>query len=390
MQFLRKTLDQAKSPVGEVMKLKDLFTGNLEILDLTQGIPNYFPSTLVKKQISKDIKENTISLYTEREGLKELRELFANEISRIYESKVLYSNILITNGCNNAFAITILTLFEKNDEIILPVPYYFNHQMFLEMEGIKIRYLDTCNTNYVPNVQFAKKLINSRTKAIFLVNPINPTGAEIPSHIITEFFDLCVKENILLIIDETYKNFISKDNHPHYIFNNKNWRKHFISLHSMSKDYALCGYRIGAIVCDDIAITEMLKVSECLSVSSSHIGQKAAVACLKLDKNYMLENMVLSNKKTEYLKNKMDGLIDYFQLDSAGIFFGWIKHKFNLPTSEIVKQLIINSGILTLPGNLFLPYENNYLRISYSKLNNLQIDDLANRLKSFKINCQNG
>ncbi|MBL7789364.1 MAG: aminotransferase class I/II-fold pyridoxal phosphate-dependent enzyme [Chitinophagales bacterium] len=384
INLLPKTLLQKKSPIEELKKLKTKYHGSEPIMDLTEGMPNYFPDKTLIKYFVNEIEQKETALYSERGGFKELKTLLAFNYSKCYQARINKENILITSGCNNAFAILVLTLFKEGDEVLLLSPYYFNHRMFLEMEGIMIKYIDTTKNNMV-DVSVVHKLITKKTRAIILTNPVNPTGYIIPNKVLLDLYYFCAENNIFLVIDETYKSFIFNQSTPHDLFKIKSWANNFISLQSLSKDYALCGYRIGAIISKNQVLQEMLKVSECISVSPSTIGQKVAIISLKLGEKEKCKNIKYITNKGNYFKAAMRNLNENFQLVSHGVFFGWVKHNFNTPTEKVVSQLILSMGVLVLPGNLFVPNKNRFIRISYSTLNYKEIDELVIRLNSLKI-----
>ncbi|HMG16369.1 MAG TPA: aminotransferase [Saprospiraceae bacterium] len=385
MKFISKTTKQIFSPIDTLIGMKGTYKGPLKMLDLTQGIPNYGPPKAVLDDISKSLYSEEINHYTSRAGLEELRILLAKDISESYKTHITLNEVLITAGCNQAFTLAISTLINKNKEVIIPVPYYFNHHMWLEMEGIKPVYLFTKN-DFIPNPEIARSLITQNTKAIILVNPGNPTGIIIPSDVISKFAELAREYNIILIIDETYRNFLPTSKIPHKLFLEDDWRNNIISLHSFSKDYALSGFRIGAIICQNKLILEMMKIFECITVCAPHISQKAAIASLKYGKESRNRNITEMKNKEDYFKISMRKLSNKFDLMSSGVFFGWIKHHFeNYSSSYLVKSLLEKSGILCLPGTIFAPKDEGFLRFSISNLSLEEIDDLIIRLDEFNI-----
>ena len=112
----------------------------------------------------------------------------------------------------------MLALARAGDEVILPVPYYFNHQMWLDMQGIGTRHLPfRADRGGVPDPAEAAAMISPRTRAIVLVSPNNPTGAVFPAEVIGEFYKLARRHDIALILDETYRDFMPTDEAPHVV-----------------------------------------------------------------------------------------------------------------------------------------------------------------------------
>ena len=148
-------------------------------------------------------------------------------------------NVSITSGCNQAFCAAIMAVAQRGDNVVLPVPYYFNHQMWLDMLGVEKRLVPAfAEARAYPLPEEAAALIDDRTRAIVLCSPNNPTGAIYPPHIIEGFYDLAKASGIALIIDETYKDFRSSPEPLHGLFAKPDWQDTFIQLYSFSKVFA--------------------------------------------------------------------------------------------------------------------------------------------------------
>jgi aspartate/methionine/tyrosine aminotransferase len=383
MRLLKKTCSQPSSPIGNILLLKNEYLGRNKIIDLTQGLPIHYPNSATNNKAAKKIFENETSCYTARNGIYQLRELWAKELNSFYKSAITESQILVTSGCNNAFAIATTALFDALDEVILSTPYYFNHKMWLEMSGVKINFLDTTSTGYLPAPEKITALLNNNIKAIILTSPSNPTGVSIPADIMSKIMEICVAKDLILIIDETYKSY---GENRHNLFDNQSWDQNLISLHSLSKDFALCGYRIGCIIGGEKVLSEMQKVSECLTVCPSHIGQIIAIASLQSGIKSRNSNVKKIIDKATYFKTKANCVSTGFSFETIGAFFAWVKYSYKIPPDEMIRKLAIDYGILTLPGYLFTPFDKNYIRLCYSRLSKEDIDTFFYRLNSFRQN----
>ena len=114
-----------------------------------------------------------------------------------------------------AFFVAMMLLAHRGDAVLLPTPWYFNHQMSLDMLGIEPRPLPCrADAGFVPRVEDAEALIDDKVRAIVLVTPNNPTGAVYPAHVIESFAQLCRKRGIYLVIDETYRDFLPTGHEP--------------------------------------------------------------------------------------------------------------------------------------------------------------------------------
>ena len=134
-------------------------------------------------------------------GLPALREALARHWSAHYDATVRADNIAITAGCNQAFAATLAAIAGEGDEVLLPTPWYFNHKMWLDMQGVRSIPLPT-DDRLLPRAETARALITERTRAIVLVSPNNPGGVEYPAETLAELYDLARQHGLKLIVQK--------------------------------------------------------------------------------------------------------------------------------------------------------------------------------------------
>tara|TARA_B100000029_G_scaffold147504_3_gene142799 strand:- start:158 stop:1249 length:1092 start_codon:yes stop_codon:yes gene_type:complete len=361
-----------------------LRTNDRPLLDLSQAAPSFPPAGAVTERIAEVAGEPDSGRYPPQPGLPELRAAFAEDLTSGYGAEISPDSVLITAGCNQAFCVVASALTAPGDEALLVAPFYFNHDMWLKIEGVKVRYLNP-GDGLIPDVQQAQSLITERTKLITLVTPGNPTGVTIPSDVIHEFAELAARNDLALIVDETYRSFRDATDSAHQLFSDTDWAKNVISLHSFSKDFAIPGYRCGAAVGGQLAITEALKVLDCVAISAPRIGQEAALAGLLHAQEWRLRQVDrIKDLEQKFLK-AMRGEPGGFKVESSGAYFGWVKHpRPDLPTEEVVKQLVLEHDVLAIPGTAFTVNDESMIRLSFANLDPQQISELPSRLAEFR------
>ena len=364
---------------------------NFPLIDVSQAAPSSPPPMEMRQHLSQLILNDTsVHLYGEVLGLPELRLEFSDHLNKFYKSNKLSSaNIGITAGCNQAFAAAITSVAQADDQIILPSPWYFNHKMWLDILGIRTIVLDT-GTTLIPDANEASKLITNKTRAIVLVNPNNPTGIEYPPETISQFYDLCVRSNIQLIIDETYKDFNISENPPHDIFLKPNWSNNFMLLYSFSKVFRLTGHRVGAVVTSTKRMQEIEKFLDTSTICPNQIGQHAALFGLKKLSYWVQEQRLDLLKRRESLERGFEDLeSDGWVLRGLGAYFAYLEYPFTISSRELSKRLLEEKGVLTVPGALFSnkteAAANRFLRVAFANISLDDIQILFQRLKSFKL-----
>lgn len=350
------------------------------MLDAAQAAPQYPAAPEMIDHMIAAVRDAHGGDYVELDGLPKLREAVALELTQDYGGVVHPEQVLICAGCNQAFCLTVSALAEPGDEVILALPYYFNHDMWLRLWGVVPVYLEP-GPDLVPTPEAAAALIGPRTRAIVLVSPGNPTGATMASDSIGEFAALARQHGIALVLDETYRSFRGTSEPAHALFTDPGWADNVVSLHSFSKDLAIPGYRVGAVVASPRLNREIKKLLDCVAICAPRVGQEAAWAGLTLSRSWRAARAREVTRKHALFTSLMGGRPGGFELLSAGGFFGWVRHPFEgHPTDDVVRDLALDYNLLVLSGTAFLPNDRQAFRISFSNLDRAEITDLAERL----------
>lgn len=380
MRVRATTRAQIVSPVSSAYALLDGRHARESLLDLAQAAPPYAPAASVSERVAAVAEGAYGAEYTEVPGMMALREAFSAELARDYGGTVGANHVVITAGCNQAFCVAVSALANPGDEIVLVLPYYFNHDMWLRLNEVVPVYLDP-GPDLVPCATAAEPLITERTRALVLVTPGNPSGVTVDADGIAEFADLARRRGIALILDETYRSFRDRDGPPHALFSDPAWTETVISLHSFSKDLAIPGYRVGALVASEKVGREVCKLLDCVAVCAPRIGQEAALAGLTSARRWRDERVSEIAARRAAFTAAMTGRPGGFTLLSDGGFFGWVRHPFTeRSTEDVVRELAVAHGILVIPGTAFLPDDRGTLRVSYSNLEPTAAGEFADRL----------
>jgi aspartate/methionine/tyrosine aminotransferase len=356
-------------------------SGQRALLDLAQAAPSYPPAIEMTEHVAKVAHEANGAAYVPSPGLPRLREAFAADLSRGYQSPVAAGQMVITAGCNQAFCLVAQALAEPGDEIIEALPYYFNYDMWLRMNGVVPRYMEP-GPGLVPDPEAAEALITPRTKAIVLVTPGNPSGVTIPPDVLAGFYELAKRHDVALILDETYRSFRDSDQPAHELFADPDWARTLVSLHSFSKDLAIPGYRVGAIVASPEMNREVMKLLDCVAICPPRLGQEAAWAGLISAQRWRRARAGEIAGKRRWLETVMADRPGGFELVTCGGFFGWIRHPFaGRGTDEVVRDLITRYDTLTLPGTAFLPDDRQVFRISVGNVDEAGLTEFTSRLR---------
>lgn len=370
----RRWLVEARLPTG------------LALLNVSQAAPVDPPPEGLRRAMAEAVlAEAEAHLYGPVLGLPALRAAVAARWSAAYGGPVAAAQVAITAGCNMAFCAAVATLAGAGDEVILPSPWYFNHSMWLQMQGVRTLPLP-CGAGMLPDPAAAAGLISPATRAIVLVTPNNPTGAEYPADLVGAFFDLARAHGLALILDETYRDFDSRPGAPHGLFARPDWPATLIQLYSFSKAYRLTGHRVGAIVADAARLAEVEKFLDTVAICAPALGQRAALWGIgHLDQWLAGERAEILDRRAA-MAAVFAGLAGW-RLLGCGAYFAYAEHPFDLPSDTLCRRLVSEAGVLALPGTMFTPAGDpagpRQLRIAFANVARPGLEELGRRLAGF-------
>lgn len=375
--------DVAFPPISEAQSwAMDRPDDGRELLDIAQAVPGYPPAELLRNHLAGAMDRPELHRYTDVFGFVELRRALADHFSAFYDGEVGAEQVGIVAGCNQAFCLATSALAGEGDEIILPVPYYFNHQMWLQMQGIRPVYLPAAGRQGgVPDPGEAAGLITERTRAIVLITPNNPTGAVCPPATLEHFYDLARDRGIALIVDETYKDFLDHTDRPHDLFRRPDWDRTLVHLYSFSKVYSLSGHRVGSISASPALLDQIVKAADCVAICPPAIGQEAALFALRELDEWRETNRRIMADRVVALKEAFARDDLRYELGSAGAYFAYVHHPFTGQSSfDVARRLAHDHGVITLPGEAFGPGQEAWLRFAFANLEADVFPKLVERL----------
>jgi aspartate/methionine/tyrosine aminotransferase len=356
------------------------------LINISQAAPTDLPPLALRQAMADAaLHDPDAHLYGPVLGLPALRDEIARQFSVAYGGVIRPAQVAITQGCNQAFCAAIATVAGAGDEVILPTPWYFNHKMWLDMQGIRAVPLPV-GAGMIPSADAARALISPRSRAIVLVSPNNPTGAEYPASVLTAFRDLARAQGLALIVDETYRDFDARTGAPHDLFAT-DWDDCLIQLYSFSKAYRLTGHRVGAMVASAQRLAEVEKFLDTVAICPSQLGQIAAL--------WGMQNLGawLAGERREILARRAAltaafAQVEGWQMLGCGAYFAYVRHPFDMASPDLARDLVRRSSLLALPGTMFRPADDpegaRELRIAFANVDAAALGDVARRLAAYR------
>ena len=364
------------------------FAPDRPLINVSQAAPVDSPPLALRQALADAALNNPDAhLYGPVLGLPALRAEIAAQWSTSYGGAIAPEQTAITQGCNQAFCAVMSTLAGAGDAVIVPTPWYFNHKMWLDMQGVTTIPLPA-GPGLIPGADKAARLITARTRAIVLVSPNNPGGVEYPAATLAGFRDLARDHGIALIVDETYRDFDSRTGRPHDLFADPDWADTLIQLYSFSKAYRLTGHRVGAIVASVDRLAQVEKFLDTVAICPGQLGQIAAL--------WGMQNLAqwVAGERDEILARRAAmetgfSALSGWTLLGCGAYFAYVEHPFAVASDALCKRLVADAGILMLPGTMFQPEASpdgaRQIRIAFANVDRAGIAELFKRLAAFRL-----
>lgn len=357
---------------SEINEFFNLLLNDKSAISLCVGQPSFKTPEHIAKVASDSILEGK-NFYTSDYGMPELREEIAAYLKRRYELSYSADEILVTVGASEAIDLTIRTLIEEGDEVILFDPVYDAYTPLVRLQGAKdIHVLLKEENNFKIVARDVEAKITDKTKAIIINFPNNPTGAVMSKDELEDLAKLCIKHDLYLVTDEIYSELTYESKHTS-IASLSGMKERTILINGFSKAYAMTGFRLGFLCAPLNLLLEFKKIHAFGVVSCNSSSQFAAIEALKNgdeDVEFMKEDY---NKRRNYTYERIQKLnIPCFKGEGAFYFFPSIK-EFGMTSFEFAKRLLEEKHVAVIPGSAFGDNYKYNIRISYTA----SIEDIA-------------
>ena len=307
--------------------------------------------------------------YTPVQGLEPLLELIAGKLAA--ENGFLPSpdrRVVVTAGGNMAFLNALFAIADPGDEVILPLPYYFNQEMALRMVDCVPVPVPT-DADFQLDLERIQGAITPRTRAVVTISPNNPSGAVYSQSSLRAVNRLCQDRGIYHISDEAYENFLFEGAEHFSPGSIPGSEDHTISLYSLSKAYGFASWRIGYMVCPRHLFPSVLKAQDTNLICPPAVSQHAALGALEAGSRYCQAQLATLRPVREIVLAELRGLEGLCEIPLAqGAFYFLLRIRQDLDAMTLAERLIREHRVAAIPGSAFGLTDACTLRVSYGAL----------------------
>lgn len=353
-------------PRSGIRRLTDAVLGNPGMADAVQlgfGQPQEASDDRIRAAIIKGTEERTFG-YTANAGMRELRDAIVTKLKVRNRIDTDVDSVFVTPGATYGVSVTVGSLINPGDEVLVPDPGYPNFSAAVRHFGGVVKFYSLREDSaFLPDLDEVESLITPATKAIIINSPGNPTGAVIGADLMQRLVHLTRERGLWLLSDEVYETYVYGCEHVSPL--SFDGADHVVGIYSFSKSYNMTGLRVGYVVTRDPALRRaMLNAQELYISCAPSISQVAAYCALTEGDAY------LAYMHDEYEKKRdlvMSALGPYAGLRPDGAFYLLVDIGFTgLGSDQFADQLLRDQHVVVAPGATFGPASDKYIRVAFT------------------------
>ena len=337
-------------------------------VSLGQGVPSFATPQPVVEAVCRVLRDDPASgKYTLQTGMPVLRQRIARMLCE--EKGVTVDpdrELCLTVGGMEGLLATMLTVVDQGDKVILPSPTYASYIEQVHLAG-GVPVFVPLDNRWGLDIEAVRRAIGPRTRALMLCNPGNPTGNLIDEASIRAICDLAATHGFVVIVDETYDYLVYDGSSPFSPMAEARYRDRVVAIGSLSKKYALTGWRIGWVAANTVLMEQIMKVHDATAICAPTPSQFAALAAFDSDPAWLAETRHQLVRRKELCCARLDRLRDFFSyVEPQGAFYVMARYLFSdEPSQAVATQLLHGARVITIPGGAFGTGGEGHLRLSF-------------------------
>lgn len=358
-----------------------------DVIDFTLGDPDVAPHQSIKDAACTAIQEGR-TRYSQNAGLLELRETICDYYQRkegfYYDPK---DEIIVTVGAMEGLYLTLISLLNPGDEVIIPAPYYVNYRQMVSMcHAVPVIIDKPVSDDLLFDVNDIEKAVTPRTRAIMINTPSNPSGRIIPWETVESIAKIAIEHDIVVISDEVYKCLIYDDIPFKSIVSIGGMRERTILVNSLSKEFCMTGYRVGYVLAPSEVVASMTKLQENVAACAPLPSQYAAIEALKGADAYSSEMVSTFTERRNLLCDELSKTDKLSFVPPEATFYLMVNiSKTGMSSVDFCYALLRSAHVAVVPGVTYGDCCSNYVRIAFT-LDLDKIREGAQRIVNFVNN----
>lgn len=375
-------------------KTKKMRAEGIDVISFGVGEPDFQTPDNIR-EVAIELIENGSIGYTAASGLPELKKTICNKLKRDNGLNYEPESIIVSNGAKHSLFNALQAICNPGDEVIIPVPYWVSYPELVKMADAIPVYIECSEKNqFKLQKEELLSLITSKTKAIILNSPSNPTGSVYTREELEELANIAIKNDIIIISDEIYEKLVYEDaSHISIASLNKDIKERTIVINGVSKGYAMTGWRIGYAAANREIAKIMGNFQSHSTSNPNTIAQYASVEALDGSQVPVIKMKKAFDKRRKYMVTRINNIAGlsciipkgafYVMMNITGLIGKEIGGKVLKNSMDLAEVILEKAKVAVVPGLAFGTDE--FVRLSYAtSLSNIEkgfdrIEDLLNK-----------
>jgi aminotransferase len=353
------------------------------VISLGQAVPFFAPPDTAIAAARDAVGTREANLYATDPGLPRLREALADRLTTELCSAIDRDDLVITAGANHAFTLAVTTVVDPGDEVVLPAPYFTNHQMAIAAAGatpVEAPVAD--RVTFEVRWSDIEPYLTRRTKAIVLCNPSNPTGAAVAAGEGARVVREAASRGIVVLSDETYMQLVYDGAHCSAA-SVPGWRDSAIVVGTFSKSFGMMGWRVGFLLADRAVCEQAVKVQDAMIICAPVISQIAAEAAVRLSWSHPVSFHEELRGRRRVLAEGLATIPRVRWTPTRGGLFAFARIEGCEDSGRLAIDLLERAHVVTIPGAAFGTCGEGHLRLSYGFASPGELSEAVERLRDF-------
>jgi aminotransferase len=323
-----------------------------------------------------------VNRYATDSGLPSLRSILADRLSETIGATISADDVVITAGGNHAFTLALTTLVDPGDEVLLPAPLFTNHDMAVRALGaVAVEVPIADRETFSIRWSDLEPRVTSRTRAVVLCNPSNPTGAPLDPGEGARIVSELARRAIRVLSDETYMQFVYAQ--PHWSCASvPGWRDNVVVFGTFSKSFGMMGWRVGFMLADAGVCAEAVKIQDAMIICAPVISQMAVEGAVRDSWDYPSSFHPDLLERRQALIDGVAAIPRLHWTPTAAAFFGFVRVEGCTDSAALSVELLEQAHVVTIPGSAFGRSGEGHLRLSYGSASVDAVREAMTRMRA--------
>ena len=362
--FAKRNAGVEWSGIRIMFALADKIDG---VINLGIGQPDFDTPIHIRDAAKRGLDQG-YTRYPPAAGFQDLREAVAKKVEA--ENKLQAdpdSEVFISVGAMQGIFNVMLHLVNQGDEVIVVDPGYDYYSQIRLFGGVPVRVAVKEENRFKIDPEDVKKAITPKTKAIILNTPSNPTGAVFDRKILEQIAAICKAHEIMVISDEPYEHILFDGNEHVSIGSLEGMKDLTVSIYTLSKSYAMTGWRVGYVVANKAIIAEMEKLMEHMVSGVTAVAQRAALAAISGSQDCVRQMVERYAKRRELVYNGLNSIKGISCIKPESTFYAFPNiSSFGMSSWDFAKYMVKKHKVAMVPGSIFGENGEGFVRISFA------------------------